>query len=232
MALRSLTAHRPATEVVGRPGAHARKIRADHYRKAAARGCVAVLAALTGVWAMTNPAVPVSVSALLGATAVMLYGDSTRESFRARQAAIGARSERRVASVIEHVGATAVIHGMLLGAGGDVDHIVAGGCLVAIETKTGSGIVSASEHGLVAGRRRIKGSPVAQVTRQARRLGQIAGVDAAAVVCVPDMVNAPFVVSDVIVTSLRDLPAVLANAPSVTGPRQLEKLLTLATAPA
>jgi hypothetical protein len=125
------------------------------------------------------------------------------------------RSERRVGRVLEACGATLVAHGAMLGAGGDADHLVAGPGLVVVETKTGRGQVTATEAGLRVRGRQMPGDPVAQALRQAEALGRLAGVRAAAVVCVTDMEQGPFIRRGVTVRSLRDLPRVVAGAPRV-----------------
>lgn len=163
--------------------------------------------------------------AVAGIAAVAASLGARSEWIRRSKAAIGARSERRVAREIEHLGCSAVIHGALLGAGGDADHIVVGPALAVIETKTGRGNVAWSDGRLLAGRRAIPGNPVAQVRRQAAALGRRAGVRPMAVVCVPDMEGRPFMVDEVTVCSLASLSAVLRAAPTVLDPSGAERVV-------
>lgn len=139
------------------------------------------------------------------------------------RALVGRRSERRVARAIGRCGATAVVHGALIGAGGDADHIVLGPSVALVETKTGGGVVHVDGNGRLvtlhsgprgAHRRTIPGDPLGQAKRQADQLSRLARHPAHAVVCIPDMTNAPFRAGLVVVTSLRDLPKLLAGLPS------------------
>lgn len=138
---------------------------------------------------------------------------------RACQAAVGARSERRVARVLARQGYGAVLHSVLVGGGGDVDHLVVGPKLVAVETKTGSGRMFVTKGSLTVGRRVLPGDPVAQVRRQAAAAGRIANNYVSAVVCVPDGSGPPLTVGDVTVCNLEQLPAVIGSTRDVFADR-------------
>ena len=138
----------------------------------------------------------------------------------AKRYAIGGKSERVVAGAIRRADPVAVVHGALLGAGGDADHVVLGPAVAVVETKTGFGKVLEVDGGLQAGRRRIPKDPVAQVERQAHALGRLLGIEASSVVCVTKMVNRPFhTFSGCFVCSADSLPEVLAGLPHILDDR-------------
>lgn len=178
---------------------------------------VACALALWGPWPVTSTEAStrllLTVAFLLAASIVgMVLQRRSRWTPKAvrtvERSAAGARSESRVAAVLEQMGAGAVRHGLLLGAGGDVDHVVIGPVLVAVETKTGRGAVRRDGTALHAGRRRIPGDPIAQVSRQADRISRLTGAVCAAVVCIPDAdLPRPVQIDGVWVCSLASLPA-------------------------
>jgi hypothetical protein len=134
---------------------------------------------------------------------------------KAAKASIGTKSEVRVAKLLNTLDYDVTMHGMLLGAGGDCDHVVVGPINCVIETKTGHGEVSFRDGAMYASRRRIPKNPVAQVERQAHALARLTGRQVRSVVCVVDMTNRPFSTGSTIVCSLNDLPDVLSHAPNV-----------------
>jgi hypothetical protein len=134
---------------------------------------------------------------------------------KATKASVGTKSEVRVARLLNKLGYEATMHGMVLGAGGDCDHVVVGPINCAIETKTGHGKVTFRDGAMYAGSRRIPKNPVAQVERQCQVLSRLTGRRATGVVCVVDMTTRPFRVGDVTVCSLNDLADVLSRTPRV-----------------
>ena len=132
---------------------------------------------------------------------------------RGIKASVGANAERRAGKAIERCGPTAVLHSVLLGAGGDADHVVLGPVVAVVETKFGAGEVSYSDGVMRAGRKQMHGNAVAQVKRQALALKKEVGVFVEAVVCVVDMTNPPQQYGHVHVCSAADLPGVLAGLP-------------------
>jgi hypothetical protein len=174
----------------------------------------AVALALAALWSASAGSWVVAAFAAAAAVVCVLAGRGFWA--QSRKAAVGARSERTVARVLARSGAHVVVHGAMLGAGGDLDHAVVGPVLVAVETKTGRGEVRVDGDGrLWVGRRQVLGSPTSQAHRQAVALGRAAGGFAQAVVCVVDMANAPFVHRGVTVCSAGDLVGVLRGFPSV-----------------
>jgi len=170
-----------------------------------------------GFWAIKALAAkPISLpmillSALVAAGAIALArGEMTKRA----KAAVGARSERRVAKAIKSLGPDYLANSLMIGAGGDADHTVIGPCLVVVETKTGHGEVRRQGGKLIAGRRTIPGDPVAQVRRQAAAVGKVTNSYCDAVVCISDGSFAPFETEHVTVCSLADLPRVLKSLPA------------------
>lgn len=142
------------------------------------------------------------------------------------RAAIGLRSERRVADELSKSGAAAIIHGALLSdKGGDADHIVLGPPCVVVETKTGRGQVRVNKDGFFVGSRKVPGNPVRQASRQAQTLSRKIGVKASAIVCVVDMTGQPFQVDGTWVCSLKDLRNVLARCPRVLAKHEAHRLV-------
>ena len=180
-------------------------------------------AALVGLGAMiwiyryfpTTHHSPVQLAIAIGATAlaVVAYGAYRRARSDGRKASVGATSERRVSRVLSRAHPVGLANSLMLGAGGDADHVVVGPWLAVIETKTGRGAVRMEGTTMRAGSRAVPGDPVAQVARQARAVGRLAGTTCDAVVCIVDATTAPFVDRGVAVCSLADLPRVLAQLP-------------------
>ncbi|TDC44456.1 NERD domain-containing protein [Actinomadura sp. KC345] len=214
---------------VGRAGGYVtrqmwqRRGRATLY--AAAAALLAATAAGSFAGAVLSGTRPLqAVAAVAGLAAVMgcgfVWTRSSRFLRQARQAAVGARSERDVRTAVRRTGSVAAAYGLLLGGrGGDCDAVVfTRGCgAAAVEVKTGHGEVVAGEGKLRVGRRVLHGDPVRQAANQARLLSRrLNGGTVQAVVCVPGMSNRPFSTgAGVWVCSARDLKAVLDRAPRV-----------------
>lgn len=206
----------------GKPGNHASTLgRAALMKTVGCAGAGAVLAliglsigALSAVSGDVSPTSVAGVILIVAASGLVVV--ARRHWGDAERAWVGARSERRVASVIKKAQPTAVVHGALIGGrGGDVDHAVIGPWLVAVETKTGTGPVSIRDGKVVAGRRTMPGNPVAQAQQSAVRLGRMANQYASAVLCISDMTGRPFKSGTVVVCSPTSLPDVLASLPHV-----------------
>lgn len=208
------------TTVFGRPSLYARKLRRRAVLVTAGWGALAVTPTL---WAVditgTQMWTPTEMVLVLGASLVPIVL-GRRSHKRIGQTTVGIRSEVLVARYLRRSGQAAVLHGCLLGAGGDADHIVLGPQATVVETKTGFGHVRLGSNGeLLSGKRRIPGDPVAQVRRQARALTALVGVPVSTVVCVAHMTNAPFSSGQTVVCSARHLNAVLKALPEVMEPR-------------
>lgn len=212
-----------STQVHGRPGSHARSLQRSALARSAAGGLGAlagfVVFVLVGHFGALGASGVRSVLALAALVAVGVGGYFSHASFvSSKKAAVGARSEERVGRVLDQLGATSVVHGALLGAGGDADHVVLGPVVAVVETKTGGGPVKLDGSSLVVGRRTLLGDPLGQSRRQAVRLGRLVGAHAHAVVCIPDMRGAPVSLKGVQVCSLDDLGDVLSALPPVLDP--------------
>lgn len=180
---------------------------ATKFLRAAAGCALAVIVLLTrGLAALFNG----DVFAAFAALAVVVCAVIARTHLNMWQRrAIGAASERRVAKTLSNSNLGHVFNSVVLGAGGDADHVVVGAILATIETKTGRGRVYADKTGMTVGTRKVVGNPVQQANRQAHALRKIAGTWVTAVVCVVDMSNQPFNVEGTIVCAERDLISVL-----------------------
>lgn len=179
-----------------------------------AAGALAV-AALSGWGLYASLPASTNLQVLVPVTAVIIAASAlARHWFSASQAAaVGARSERRVASSLRKFHPTALLHSVDLRAGGDADHLVLGPKLVVVETKTGTGHVVYKDGKLLVNNRPLRGDPVAQCRRQARAARDELGAFCDAIVCVVDMKNKWFVHNTVLVCSLQDLPTALRSLP-------------------
>lgn len=207
----------------GRPGGYASYLALQARLRALAAALVAGGGVLYG-WTRLEDLRLGGTPAVVTATAlcVAALASSVARHFwgRAAAAAVGARSERRVAQVLMRCSPTALLHSVQLGAGGDADHLVAGPKLVVVETKTGGGRVSYEDNKVYVNKKALRGNPVAQCRRQALAAKGRFGSFCDAVVCVVDMTNAPFTVGSVHVCSLADLPAVIGGLPDRVRPDQ------------
>lgn len=194
------------TRVVGRPGGHAGRLARQRFARAALFAAVAAAAVWLG-WAVSSLRWPALVVAVAAASATRTWWG------RCRQAAVGADAERRVGRVLARSGARAVLHSVMLGAGGDADHLLVGPQLVAVETKYGRGRPRYRDGVFTVGGRRLPRDPVLQVRRQAAAVFARTGVRCDAIVCVSQMTGKPFKVGDVVVCSLRSLAKMLDGVP-------------------
>lgn len=138
------------------------------------------------------------------------------------KASTGVRAEDRVARVLARCPAVAVLHGAIVGRG-DVDHVVIGPRLVAVETKHGRGEVTFDRDGtLRVGGRRLPRDPLGQVHANASLLAGRVGRAADAVVVVVDASSPPQCRDGVWVCSLAHLPAVLERLPARIDARTAE----------
>ena len=202
-----------STTVIGSPGAHAGALA----RRALSDVLLASVASLAaGIVALGLWSADRRPGAVLVALAALGCGWWSRERFAdQRRAAVGAAAERRVGALLERVGAAVVVHGALLGGGGDADHVVAGPCLAAVETKSGRGRLQVDGARVAVGGKVLPRDPVGQARRQAAAVRKLTGVWCAAIVCVADADGAPVESGGVTVCSATDLPAVLARLPRV-----------------
>lgn len=206
----------PATTAVyGRPAVYATRL--------ALRGLGAVLlggaAAAAGFWAFIAPGGPQR-NLGWGLVAAGFLAATWGRGVVARAWA-GISAELRVAAVLRGCGAVAVVNGWQPDGRADVDHVVLGPGVVAVETKSGRGPVSVGHDGTVrAGGRLMPGRPVRQVRYNATALGRATGAYADAVLCVVDMAGPPRrLASGVTVCSVRDLGAVVNALPSRLPPK-------------
>lgn len=214
---------------VGRAGAFVTEQKWRRRASGTLYGIVTVVLAITAVGLFTGMAYtdigPVrAVSAVAGAASAAgcwYAGARSRQATRkARQAAIGARSEREAQAAIRRTGSIAVAYGLMLGdRGGDCDVVVftRGHGAAAVEVKTGHGTVVVDDDVMRIGMRVLDKSPTRQAANQARLLSRGLGHRAViSVVCVPGMRNRPFTTHTAVwVCSADDLGTILDRAPRI-----------------
>lgn len=132
----------------------------------------------------------------------------------AARAAVGSKAEADVARLLDRRFGAAVSHSVVLGAGGDCDHVVVAGQLVAVETKYGRGPVRVDAAGLVhAGNKRLPRDPLGQLRRQRDALGRLAGTAAFGVLVVSGGRGLVTVEDRLVVCGAADLGRALALVP-------------------
>lgn len=224
------------TTIVGKPGAHALTRVRDIKRAmrpataaAVATGIISVAAGITALWSLTTGGLGVQFSAFVVGTIISATTSSgITRSQRADREQIGRyqrgiQSEQRVLNALRRTGASLIVNGAEVNAGGDADHVILRRLsqdtaqLAVVETKTGGGRVLVSPDALFTanGKRRIPNDPVRQASRQAAGLARMTGVPgASAIVCIVDMTNGPLARDGVVICSLQDLPRVVAALPT------------------
>ncbi len=207
---------RSKTLILGRPGAYSAKLA----WKARLNAGALLGAAFVAVALVALAKLPVSVLMFAG---IAVFAKPYQ--VKASKAAVGARSERRVARVLARSGYFAVVHGALLGVGGDADHVVLGKNVALVETKTGKGRVHVNGEGVRVGNRRIPGDPINQARRQAKAVTRHTGITCTPVLCIVDGFFKPFNYSGVTLTNLADLKAVLDTLPAVNLTRKRARQL-------
>jgi hypothetical protein len=206
-------AHHPT--VIGRPAQHATHLARRHDAAAAAWASTTVVLVLTlltrGLTTVTTGPVGVAAAAVVASAAALAAHQSNRRYSAGRRAAAGRNSERRVGKVLERTAAATVIHGARIGHG-DCDHVVLGPMFVAVETKTGRGPVRVNGTTMTVGSRTLPRNPVSQIRNQMNMIRRRTGHTPDPVVCITDMVGAPFITDGVTVCNAADLAAVIANS--------------------
>jgi Nuclease-related domain len=106
-----------------------------------------------------------------------------------KRAYVGYRAEKKVGKILEKENKGRVLHGVLLNAGGDADHVGEyKGRVWLVETKAGYGPVSMREtkkgYRVVAGVKVLNSDPVGQVRRQRNALATRLGVSSGSIVSI------------------------------------------------
>lgn len=200
-------------------------------RVAALFGAMLVLVGLTLMIAIHRNSLLLPLLVLAVPAGLVLAAGLQRFNVEYLKAHAGIRAEARTGRRLNQCAVHAVVHGVLLGRG-DIDHVVLGPCVAAIETKHGRGVLSVDKSGvlLVAGRRLAR-DPIAQARQAAERLTRHLGRRAYAVVVIVDAEGEPVKIGDVYVTSLRHLPACLGALPLALDAQAAQSLArTLPTA--
>lgn len=206
---------------LGRPAAYTRTLLTRRLAAVAVAGTAAGTAlavAVATVWSdHAQPVVDVlgwPVTAVVAVVAgIAVVGHLTRG--RTLQLWAGIAAERKVARALRRAGPAAIVHGARPGGrGGDLDHVVLGPYVAAVETKHGRGTVRVGRDGRVsAGGKRLPRDPVGQAGKAARRAGRTLGLPVTPVLCIAGMTGGPFQVDDVWVTGARTLPELLGRLP-------------------
>lgn len=204
-----------STEVFGTPAVYAKKL-----RKEALQSCVKQVllmgVSLLSLYAYTVFDVEFSPLSLAPPLVLFAYASYRFSSFKVKyaKANVGVRAEVRVSKALVRCAPYAVVNGSMLGFHGDIDHIVVGPCLVAVETKHGVGKVRVDTgKNLVCGSKTFKGNPIEQATRAASAVSKHSGLACSAVLVVTDSTTPPFKHGGVTVCSLKDMVSVLSSFP-------------------
>lgn len=137
------------TTVIGKPAAHARSLATGYLRTAFLLGALAAVSA-AAAWMIGGQAL-----LIFALAAVVLLAVASERWQRYGRARVGVKAEETVLRAVRRSGeAHTVLNGMLLGAGGDADHIVLGPGAAVIETKAGFGKLSSETAASTQGRGR------------------------------------------------------------------------------
>lgn len=166
----------------------------------------AALAALRNNWML--------VAAVCGVVAVAAGAVLSVSRSRLGQLAAGIGAEDRSAKALARSGAAIVLHGARVGPG-DVDHVVAGPVLLAVETKYGRGEVHLRDGTVTVGGRVLRGDPLGQSRRNAALVGERLGAPCTAVLAISEGQFRPFVHDGVLLCPAAQLASVVASAPRV-----------------
>jgi hypothetical protein len=110
-----------------------------------------------------------------------------------------------------------VVNGVVLGRG-DIDHVVLGPWLVAVETKFGRGDLRLDDRGrLLVDGRLLPRDPIGQARTNARMLSRHLGWDVSALLVVSEGSGPAFAADGVVVSPRSGLGAVLRTFPEVLG---------------
>ena len=220
--------------ITGKPGSHASKLaRRAFYKRSIASLAVILFTAIAAILLFTTNKKPFYVAAIVGSalgilTAAKFYKDSDSKYHKAR---VGAKAEREVAGILAKSNIAELANGMLLGTGGDADHIVLGPGAAVVETKAGNGKVTYEGGVFKVGRKTLHRNAVSQARNQARVLGELTGVWVTAIVCVPGMTNETFIAEGVIVCGAYELPKAIRSLPPVIDSFSARSFIASRTSP-
>lgn len=206
-----------APKVFGVPGRHARSLQAISQLRAVASWVLfavvfAGMVRLGGISLLFASGSSRVLGFILFAVLVLIATFARNLHIAAARARVGAEAEELVGEVLASSSSVAVVHGALLGAGGDADHVVLGPSVVVLETKHGRGDVRITENAVFVGRKRLPKDPVSQLRRQTMALKrELNGVWVDSVLCITGMTGSPFQARGVTVCNPTDLPLVLSS---------------------
>jgi hypothetical protein len=175
---------------------------------------VVMLAGGGALLAASHSAIAAMLLAAVAVAGIAVVGDSRT---RLGKLAAGITAEQRVGRALESLPVTAVVHGALLGAG-DVDHVVIGPQLLAVETKYGRGQVQVRNGSIIVGGRTLQRDPLGQARRNAQMVAKAAGAPCTPVLALSEGEGPAVLVDGVWVCSPRTLRDVLSRCPTVLTP--------------
>lgn len=199
-------------QVMGVPAQHASHLRREALRRLwLSYGASAAVAG--GTLSFLAPGRAFAAGMLLALAPLAVSG---RHRSAAARAAAGVRAERATAVAAARLDVEAVVHGSSPDGRGDVDHVLVGPCLVAVETKYGRGEVRVGADGrLSAGGRMLPRDPLGQAREAARKVERFCGAPCVPVLVVSGMRGRSFRAAGVTVCAPSDLAEVVGAAPSV-----------------
>lgn len=171
--------------------------------------------------ALVTPGPALAVAVLVAAVP-LAFAAGHRSSVA--RASAGIRAEDATAAAAARCPVDAVVHGPSPDGRGDVDHVLLGPCLVAVETKYGRGRVSVEGSKVRVGGRLLPRDPVGQAREAARKIERFAGSGCDAVLVVSGMVGRPFVSGGVTVCPPSDLAGVVSSLPARLSSRQAQAI--------
>lgn len=201
--------------LLGQTAVYARTLAARALGRLAALSGVVLALAGASVLVLTHRPALLPAWLVLAVPAGVVAGLGVRRfNVEYLKARAGIRAESRTARRLGQCPVVAIANGVILGHG-DIDHVVLGPCLAAIETKHGRGALALGRDGeLLVGGRRLARDPVEQARQAAAKLTRQLGRRAEAVVVVVDAEGEPVRVGGVYVTSLKFLPTCLQQLPT------------------
>lgn len=207
-------------QVIGVPAAHARRLRKERAKKAAAFLIGAGLC--LGFVILARPGQVVMIAGL--AAAALAGGVGWYWVGQVGKASRGIASEAKVSKVLSKLGeGGVVINGWRPGGkGGDVDHTIIGPWACVVETKTGYGKLGVKNGVVYSGDRRVGSDEMGQIARASREVGRLLGVRAMAIVCVAGASGGPIQVGEVTVCTSSDLAKIVKNSGAVIPPDHVE----------
>lgn len=213
---RAVTVVQMSAQVIGTPAVHARALRREERRKATLAlggGLMAAGLALLALQATHS----LAVAAIPAAASVVAFLALSGVQTRMGRLSAGIGAEDLVARKLAKAPVAFVVHNATFGAG-DIDHVVVGPALVAIETKYGRGEMGAKSGKLTVGGKLLPRDALSQARSNAQRVSKALGTPCTPVVVVSQGTGPVLRIDGVLVCSADQLVSVLDSCPSVVAP--------------